>query len=448
MATSYPASLDSFTNPTAVDTLDSPPHDTQHADANDAIEALQAKVGVNGSAVTTSLDYKVANLESRPVETKTASYTLVAADVNKRIVMNSASATTITVNTGIFSAGDTVWIHNIGAGTTTVTAGTATVNTAGSLDVGQWEGGSLYFTSASSAIFFRGGGAGVANANFTDTETGTFTEGGVDYKYLIFTSSGTVTFDTDGIADFLVVGGGGGAGTHRDAVNTSGGGGAGGCLERLNFYITAGTYTVTIGAGGAGSLYYPWNAIGNDSSVGTLLQAVGGGGGGVGAGGDNAFNGSGAHGWAGGSGGGANQSPSAGIGGRGVSGQGTVGGTYNVGGGYGIGAGGGGWGGTGGPSGVAQPANGGPGDISTIVTSTIATTNSIGEVSGSDVYYGGGGAGKAKNATYDGTGGIGGGGDVATAGTANTGGGGGGSNTVNVVGASGGSGVVIVRVAV
>ena len=93
MATSFPGSLDVFTNPTAVDTLDSPPHDTQHADANDAIEALQAKVGVDGSAVTTSLDYKVGALESRPVETKTASYTLVATDVNKRIVMNSASAT-------------------------------------------------------------------------------------------------------------------------------------------------------------------------------------------------------------------------------------------------------------------------------------------------------------------------------------------------------------------
>ena len=62
MATSYPASLDSFTNPTAVDTLDSPPHDTQHADANDAIEALQAKVGVDGSADTNSLDFKVNNI--------------------------------------------------------------------------------------------------------------------------------------------------------------------------------------------------------------------------------------------------------------------------------------------------------------------------------------------------------------------------------------------------
>jgi hypothetical protein len=37
------------------------PHATQHADLNDAVEALEAKVGVDGSAVTTSLDYQVAN---------------------------------------------------------------------------------------------------------------------------------------------------------------------------------------------------------------------------------------------------------------------------------------------------------------------------------------------------------------------------------------------------
>ena len=59
MATNFPTSLDALTNPTANDALTSPSHADQHADANDAIEALQAKVGVNGSAVTTSLDYKV-----------------------------------------------------------------------------------------------------------------------------------------------------------------------------------------------------------------------------------------------------------------------------------------------------------------------------------------------------------------------------------------------------
>ena len=62
MATSFPTGLDALTNPTSANGLNSPDHAGQHSDANDAIEALQAKVGVNSSAVTTSLDYKFSNL--------------------------------------------------------------------------------------------------------------------------------------------------------------------------------------------------------------------------------------------------------------------------------------------------------------------------------------------------------------------------------------------------
>ena len=62
MATSFPSGLDALTNPTSSNGLNSPDHAGQHADANDAIEALEAKVGVNGSAVTSSLDYKIAAL--------------------------------------------------------------------------------------------------------------------------------------------------------------------------------------------------------------------------------------------------------------------------------------------------------------------------------------------------------------------------------------------------
>lgn len=61
MATNFPTSLDSLTNPTSSDTLDSPSHSGQHANLNDAVEALEAKVGADSSAVTTSLDYKVHN---------------------------------------------------------------------------------------------------------------------------------------------------------------------------------------------------------------------------------------------------------------------------------------------------------------------------------------------------------------------------------------------------
>ena len=63
MATNFPETgLDSLTNPTSTDTMASFSHLAQHANANDAIEALQAKVGVDGSAVTTSHDYKLSNV--------------------------------------------------------------------------------------------------------------------------------------------------------------------------------------------------------------------------------------------------------------------------------------------------------------------------------------------------------------------------------------------------
>jgi hypothetical protein len=49
MATNYPGSLDAFVNPASGNTLDSPSHSLQHSDINDAVEALETKLGV-GSA--------------------------------------------------------------------------------------------------------------------------------------------------------------------------------------------------------------------------------------------------------------------------------------------------------------------------------------------------------------------------------------------------------------
>lgn len=86
---------------------------------------------------------------------KTASYILVAGDAGTAITMNNAGSTTITVNTGLFADGDIVTIVNIGAGACTITAGTATVATSGSLVLAQNQGGVLRFTSASAAIFLQ-----------------------------------------------------------------------------------------------------------------------------------------------------------------------------------------------------------------------------------------------------------------------------------------------------
>lgn len=59
MSILFPVSLDTFVNPTPTDQTNVVPHAQQHANANDAILALERKVGINGSADTSSLDYLV-----------------------------------------------------------------------------------------------------------------------------------------------------------------------------------------------------------------------------------------------------------------------------------------------------------------------------------------------------------------------------------------------------
>ena len=94
-----------------------------------------------------------ANDYNQTVSAKVASYVLVAADAGTRITMSNASATTVTVNTALFTAGDTLTITNIGAGVCTITAGTATVSTGGSLALAQYDSGTLYFTSTGVSIW-------------------------------------------------------------------------------------------------------------------------------------------------------------------------------------------------------------------------------------------------------------------------------------------------------
>ena len=57
MTTAFPGAIDAFTNPTATDALDSAtvPHAAQHADINDAVEAIETAIGTTAAPVLAPL---------------------------------------------------------------------------------------------------------------------------------------------------------------------------------------------------------------------------------------------------------------------------------------------------------------------------------------------------------------------------------------------------------
>ena len=254
------------------------------------------------------------------------------------------------------------------------------------------------------------------------------------HKTHTFTSDGTFTVTTPGLVEYLVVAGGGGA-PGRDV----GGGGGGGGVKTGTLLIPTGTYTITVGAGGQGK-YDNGSGVenlsgmkGGNSSIGTFVESIGGGGG-------RDFNTDLPNNdYEGGSGGGG-----AGITyltpGLGILPQGNEGGTGLPGTETAYGGGGGGGAGRRGRS-AAEGRHGGDGIQSSI--------------SGTSTYYGGGGGGAGHRSSGNGTegnGGLGGGGDCNQStttsdrnGTDGLGGGGGASRNTTLTGGSGGSGIVIIR---
>jgi hypothetical protein len=383
---------------------------TPYVEASD----LVADYPATSLALANKVDTKLDNAPTDNAQSG-ATYTFVLADARQLVSATNASAKTFTIppqSSVTWVAGTMLRVVNYGAGALTVNggAGVTVTNTASTL--AQYQAATAIRTGSNAwTLVPFSGGAG--NADFSNTATGTYSSGGINYKYVTFTGSGTLTVTKSGLADILVVGGGGGA--------VLGGGGGGGVLYATDAYLTAGSVTVTVGAGGAA---YGYNGI--SSRVGSFY--------GVGGGGQNYYHTDGTasrhNGQPGGSGGGSGTTV-AGSFGTGLSGQGNDGGIR-----VDTGMGGGGGAGAIGSNGSGTTGGNGGVGISNSITNTA-------------VLYGPGGGGGGS--VTGGTGGLTGGGNGntttgATAGTANTGGGGGGGNSPG--GKAGGSGIVIVRVKV
>ena len=268
---------------------------------------------------------------------------------------------------------------------------------------------------------------GLVNNGTVTATGGTVTTYGSN-KVHTFTTVGTTTFTITSPSiisvTYLVVAGGGAGGVGR-----GGGGGAGGVLTGTT-NLSAGSYTITVGAGGANAFNDAQGGDGGSSSIGSTVVTTGGGGGG---------------GWTintgrnGGSGGGASAASTAAAG-TGISGQGFAGSvrlTDLIGGG-------------GGGAGAAATNQNGAIGITSMITGT--TTYYAGG-GGAGAWGGGATAGVAFGGTYQVANGTYGGGNGAnTNGTlqpyqnavANTGGGGGGQEGYGGNSGAGGSGIVII----
>jgi hypothetical protein len=408
---------------------------------------------------------------------KTSPLTAVS---GKGYFLNTCGGAITVTLPGSPSAGDIVAFRDY-KGTWGTACKNVTLNNNSSKIFGSCSTGSLSTANLSTTLVYVDGTQGWMSVNdSTQNITGeqyiaasggntTITCG--DYKIHVFTADGPLSVTAGagpiGVAEYLVVGGGGSGGT---AGYGGAGGGAGGFRmvstsvptssplkgpAGIPLSSSGSPYTITVGAGGVGypgPSPEPEQGLNGANSILSSITAAGGGGGG-----GNESGGGESNGKPGGSGGASGRtsgtigsgntppvSPPQGQDG----GQGDGGPTRSGGGGGGAGAAGGN--GTEGPPGVGGPGGTGSYIGDPYIGPTAPSYGTPGPVS-STRYFAGGGGGSNERPGTAGSGGAGGGGagfqnasGAGTAGTANTGGGGGGSGSP-YAGATGGSGIVIVR---
>jgi hypothetical protein len=146
MATNFPTSLDTFTNPNSGNTLDSPSHSIQHSDINDAVEAIEAKIGIGSStAGSATAGYALVNTSGG-----TTAYSLLG--------VSGLSSGTAVANTVLTANGS-------GGATFSPTAGGLTLLIPASVSVGSGTG----TVSATGTVDFSGASSVSINTVFSST---------------------------------------------------------------------------------------------------------------------------------------------------------------------------------------------------------------------------------------------------------------------------------------
>lgn len=141
MPTAFPTGIDSFPDPAPTTPMNTPgalEHDIQHSNVNDAINTIEMKLGINGSADVNSVDKKLATVVSAQaadaaaiavangnISTNTTNITNLLssnpAGAANGVVFIPATATAGTeINSAIASFGGTKGVVQLGKGTFTV----------------------------------------------------------------------------------------------------------------------------------------------------------------------------------------------------------------------------------------------------------------------------------------------------------------------------------------
>ena len=261
--TLFPGALDTATElPTPISTTQEDAvgfeHDLVHEGSSEAVLAVEAKVGADDSAVTTSIDFMLRRL---PKVSKTSGYTVLRADKGKWIVCSGTTAFTLAMTAGATLAAD--WfcvIENRMTGSSfanklntidpngaeTIDGLSTCVTLPGDIRIVQWDG--TEFTS----ILLQGGYAEIA---YSDSPA-TFTKPSGNFRTILAELWG---------------GGGGGGGSPKVSL----------WLEPAMLSTTT---TITVGAGGPGGTAQTADSTngnagtdGGNTTFGSIATSYGGG---------------------------------------------------------------------------------------------------------------------------------------------------------------------------